>query len=300
MKILTGALFVRGTRQIQSMYKAIILADSVSPNRRRLITWELTYPRSLLAEMNTHRVFSRNTASSRAIPTDRFLAALSHDPYIPTWTLNQSGMQGKSMADTITIEKANALWLEGRDRMMELAEDLQELRVHKQDVNRILEPWMWVTQIVSSTDYIGFFHQRCHEAAHPGFQVIAKMAREVMEKSIPRVLEYNHWHLPYISDQERLEYTGHSTPATLIPISVARLARASYTKQGEIYTLERDKQRHDDLVSQNPMHASPLEHVATPLQNPFEHSGNFLGWKQYRKFFANDHVETPLYDGPIR
>ena len=56
-------------------YSARILLDSLSPSGARLTTMEVRYPRFIHSEMMTHRVFSRNAASSRAIPIKKMIAA---------------------------------------------------------------------------------------------------------------------------------------------------------------------------------------------------------------------------------
>ena len=50
-------------------YHAEVLIDSVNPAGQRLTTFVLRFPRFVLSEFNTHRMFSRNASSSRAIPT---------------------------------------------------------------------------------------------------------------------------------------------------------------------------------------------------------------------------------------
>jgi hypothetical protein len=50
-----------------------ILADSISPDGVRLTTLEVVMPRIVLAEFNTHRMLSRNSASSRAIPIEKMI-----------------------------------------------------------------------------------------------------------------------------------------------------------------------------------------------------------------------------------
>ena len=53
----------------ENLISAEIIADTYCEfTDERVTTMEVTMHRFVLAEFNTHRVFSRNSASSRAIP----------------------------------------------------------------------------------------------------------------------------------------------------------------------------------------------------------------------------------------
>ena len=67
------------------MIKAKIIADSINSKRCRLTSWVLEYPRFIHAEIMIHRVFSRNAASSRAIPTEKIIQNIIDDPAMPVW-----------------------------------------------------------------------------------------------------------------------------------------------------------------------------------------------------------------------
>ncbi|MGH9160931.1 MAG: FAD-dependent thymidylate synthase, partial [Vicinamibacteraceae bacterium] len=159
-------------------YRADVLLDSVSPAGCRLTTFVLTYPRFVHAELLTHRVFSRNSSSSRAIPVRKLLEQVAAEPVVPVWWgKNQPGMQARAELEPAQQEEARRLWLEARDQAVAIAGKFTALGGHKQIVNRLLEPWMWITVILSGTTYENFFGLRCHLDAQPELRTLAEMMR---------------------------------------------------------------------------------------------------------------------------
>jgi thymidylate synthase ThyX len=258
-----------------------VLADSINiANDRRLTTLEVTIHRFVLAEFNTHRVFSRNSASSRAIPVEKMLQRVRENPAMPVhWGMNQSGMQAENeLVDTSTVEH---VWLQARDAAIEHVEWLLDLGLHKQLANRLLEPWMWQTIIVTSTEWSNFFALRCHKDAQPEIRVAAEAMRQAMEDSEPEPINVHGWHLPLIYPEDREELSTMD----LLKVSAGRCARVSYLTHDGRRDLQADIDLHDRLVSSG--HMSPLEHQASAAFLPVE-SGNLIGWMQYRKRIANE------------
>lgn len=270
------------------MYSAKILLDSTFAGVR-LTTMELTFPRKVLAEFNTHRVFSRNSASSRAIPIETMLRNVRENPYIPTkWTRNGKGMQGHGLiTDPKEVEQCRAKWLKARDRAVESAEDLLALGVHKQTTNRLLEPFLWHTVIVTSTEWDNFFHQRSHSAADPDIEIPATKALNEYIFHEPTKLQFGEWHMPLLPDQHELG--REFTRGDMVKISVARCARVSYlTHDGK-----RDPSKDLDLFERLTKggHMSPFEHVARAggFHERANHRSNFRApWVQYRKLMDNE------------
>lgn len=179
------------------MISVKILADSISPLGKRLVTREWKYPRNIHAEVLTHKMLSRNSASSRAIPTDKLVQSVIDDPFVPKYIgANQRGMQAGDELDENQKKMARALWLTGRDSAVETARQLLALGIHKQVVNRIIEPWMWITVIVSATENENLWGLRCHKDAEPHFQELAYMDRDAVMASTPRQLKDGQWHTP--------------------------------------------------------------------------------------------------------
>ena len=178
-------------------YGARIEKDSVSPDGARIITYEVTIPRIVLAEFNTHCMLARNSASSRAIPVKKMIAAVTEDPYIPeVWGSNKKGMQAGDEVSKDVQTRAKAEWLRARDYAVEQANALLAFGIHKQLTNRLLEPWLWHTIIVTATEWNNFEHLRNNAQAHPAIAVPAAMMQELREESEPTTLgydEYSFW-----------------------------------------------------------------------------------------------------------
>ena len=264
-------------------YQAKVLCDSASPAGHRLTTFVVTFPRFILAEFNTHRMLSRNAASSRAIPVTKRINAVREDPFIPEeFGRNQAGMQAGDPLDGDNLVMARAAWLDASSVAIEYASRLSKLGAHKQLANRLLEPFSWVTVVVSATDWNNFFNLRCHPDAQPEFQKIARQMREALSASTPVLKAPGEWHLPFIEsrdvDEVREAYNG--TLSALPHISSARCARVSYLTHDGKRSLAEDVSLHDRLLSAG--HMSPFEHPARCMLNA-KREGNFTGWLQYRK-----------------
>lgn len=266
-------------------YNAKILKDSQPLYGTRLTTMEVTFPRIVLAEFNTHRTFSRNSASSRAIPVEKQIKKIEEDPFIPIhWGKNQKGMQAEKEVDDDVKDLANKEWLEARDNAVANVRYLLGVGIHKQITNRLLEPFMWQTVIVTATEWENFFGLRCNKDAQPEIRKIADMMQDLYQSSIPQEVGDSDWHMPLVDEAElRMPSTD---PMFWQRVSVGRCARVSYlTHDGR-----RDPLADIELAArlQESGHMSPFEHVATPLQNSNAYCGNFKGWMQYRKQIVNE------------
>ena len=272
------------------MISAEIVADSVSPQGVRLTTMQLIYPRFIHAEYMTHRVFSRNASSSRAIPVKRLIGAAVMAPaFFEKVTLNQPGMQGDVEVSPEVAEQFYAEWCELADIAAGYARrwsDPEGMNIHKQHVNRVMEPWHHIKVVHTATDMDNFFELRDHPDAQPEIAVLAKKMKRALSESIPCQLEPGQWHLPYVTEKEaKSEYIF-----TLLKVSAARCARVSYMKHdGSNSTVEEDCALHDALVGSKPMHLSPTEHqsLATSGAVAPALSSNLRGWVQYRKMLEN-------------
>lgn len=257
-------------------YQAEVLLDSVGPTGQRLTTFVLRFPRFVLSEFNTHRMFSRNASSSRAIPTTRLMQQLRDDPVEPvSWGRNQAGMQAREELAEAEARAAASVWHEARESALHHAERLRALGVHKQVVNRLLEPWMWASVIVSSTTYDNFFALRCHPDAQPEIKQVADLMRAAYAASTPTPRAAGEWHLPFVQGPEDL-----ALPLDVQKkVAVARAARVSYLNHQGKRDIDADITLHDRLLAAG--HWSPFEHAAMAADaiGPFN---NFSGWQAYR------------------
>lgn len=269
---------------------AEIVADSVSSEGIRLTTVQCMYPKFIHGEVMTHRRFSRNASSSRAIPVERMIEDIERDTAVPVfWGKNQPGMQARVELTDEEKRLAKIAWTVSRDNSIATARWMHRIGAHKQITNRILEPYMHIRTLITSTNWGNFMALRRHADAQPEIKALADCIHAAMEASDPNPVERGQWHLPYVLEEDRLG----CRITDLIQISVARCARVSYlTHDGKPTTIAEDMALYDRLVRNHPIHASPAEHQATPdvkfvtdgsWCNPNDH-GNLVGWRQYRKY----------------
>lgn len=290
--------------------RAKIIADSISEAGDRLTTFELQFHRFILAEMNTHRLFSRNSASSRAVPVHKQIERVETDPALPVaYMYNQPGMQASEPMTPEDEAEAEKIILDIRDAVVDGVKKLNELGpidpetgkalgLHKQWANRYLEPFQWHTAIISSTEWENFFAQRAtvkSPLGQPEIRAVTDLMVPLLEESVPQLLTEGQWHLPYIQDDE-----WDLDVEVLKELSAARCARVSYLTHDGKRSPEADMKLFERLAGARPPHASPLEHVATPDPENFSYVelkdesgeivwkgrtprlGNFIGWSQLR------------------
>lgn len=317
-------------------YQATILADSISPDGVRLTTLWVTFPRFLLAEFNTHRALSRNSNSSRAIPPERQISAVLSNPFVPeTFNKRVKGMGVGEALGHDDARDAREAWLQASWQAAKHAEILMGLDCDKSRINRLLEPFLWHSAVITATEWSNFFALRTALTAQPEFQVIAKLMREAMEQSEPRRLDYGWWHLPGLRRDELAficEVREKLIPEALAAeieiwkrVSAGRLARwTSYDRTDEESNTA-SEQRCEKLISS--FHMSPLEHQARPFSRNewisaeynqqqereraalydelpneeslrmFEFRGNLRGWVQFRKEIPNEHDASLATEG---
>ena len=306
---------------------AKVIADSVTTSGERLTTFQLKYPRFIHAEFMTHRTFSRNASSSRAIPVKRQIEAILEDPAMPVhWGKNQRGMQadGEHSADVVIKPEYHpqgeyagstetglicdgpvSAWHEALENAVAVARAFDEAGYHKQVVNRILEPFAHINVVVTASYYGNFFALRRHADAQPEIKVLADVMWEALSASDPAKLEPRDWHLPYVSDEDIYGILQRNAIPTagipidpwtmmMIKVSVARCARVSYmTHDGARPTVDADMALYDRLVGSVPLHASPAEHQARVQEVPDPlMCGNLSpAWMQYRKTLPHENAE---------
>jgi hypothetical protein len=274
------------------MISARVIADSIAPNRVRLTTVEATFNRYILAEVNTYREWSRNSASSRAIPVEKVMRQVWNDPATPIhWGKNQRGMQARAELTGWRRWLARKMFLAARVPILVIVWMLTKLRLHKQVANRLLEPWVWHTAIISSTNWQNMFGQRDHEDAQPEFRQLARCIKAAIAGSVPREVSWGDWHLPYIVPEDYAEAASLTRDEAsdwfpdVVFMSVSRCAAVSYVRQNE------RNARKDIALSirlREGKHWSPFEHVAQATENHIRDSNFDAGWKQLRKFYMGE------------
>lgn len=288
------------------MIKAEILCDSVAPHGKRITTFLLKYPRFIHSELMTHRHFSRNASSSRAIPFRRLVKQTLQDMALPLeFRANRPGMQAGAKLSTFKQFLCKAAWVASGYVVSGFALLLHQLGAHKQYVNRLLEPWSHITVVVTSTEYDNFFALRYHHDAQPEIHELARQMWNLYQASTPRALDFGDWHLPFIGAHDRLEVAKEFNPISdkktyfnvLCMVSAARCARTSYLNHDKKNPhLADDLNLFIKLSGAVPKHMSPTEHSATPAINEQVQSGNFTGWIQFRKLIKDEVVRD--FKGP--
>jgi thymidylate synthase ThyX len=298
---------------------AKIIADSISSGVR-ITTMELNYHRFIHSEFMTHRMFSRNASSSRAIPVDKMIKQVEDNPAMPIhWGKNQPGMQANEECDNLVrlswdyysdcerIGSKEQAWEEAADFAASAARRFSLEGYHKQIVNRLVEPFQYIKVIVTATEWENFFKLRMHPYAQPEMMELARCMKEAMDNSLPVTLSSGEWHLPYV----RRECFGVYELKDAIKCSVARCARVSYLNHdNSTPDVAKDIALADILLESG--HMSPFEHQATPMPecqykdreeydlewvDGITHqdrlyilwSGNFRGFLQYRQMLCTQH-----------
>jgi len=301
----------------KELITARVLADSVSPHGDRMTTMEIEYPRFILAELNTHRMLSKNSASSRAIPVKAMHQHMTENPARPVhWGKNQPGMQAKEELVGMDLTDVQFMWQRAQQDAMHWAQQMSERAgLHKQVANRITEPWMTMKTVISGTEWRNFFWLRAHADAQPEIHELATKMWDAYNQSVPQLLQPDEWHLPYVkshrlSSGELIYLDATDTPITTEQariISASCCAQVSYRKSDDSY--EKAHKIFRQLIESQPCHASPVEHQATPMdldsidkydpecwQDGVTHvsrngdlwSGNLRGWIQFRKLIPGE------------
>ena len=320
---------------------AKVIADSISEAGHRITTFEVEYPRFIHGELMTHRILSKNSSSSRAIPINKMLDQIEYNMAVPIyWGKNKSGMQAVEEVDDLSKNNAEIMWKgcfwKAKDTVSWLSDD----GLHKQVTNRLTEPFQMMKVVITGTDWGNFFNLRIHPDAQPEICMLAYKMYESMVHSKPQLLKEGQWHFPYVNSAksdaldsmgnryEDLEYyVGDFNFLSLedaIKYSAASCASVSYRTEG--MTLEKADKIFDMLINAEVIHASPFEHLATPIveywskqgdtfdvfinkelsrnvprfqktwQEGITHSrkdgklcsGNLTGWVQYRHLLPNN------------
>ena len=303
---------------------AKIIADSVSAAGKRVTTYELNYPRFIHSEFLTHRLFSRNAASSRAIPVPKMINNIRENTAKPVhWGAHQKGMQADDECynsvenDSNTFGFGEEFSQPSREEAWDLARNdaifhanaFHEAGYHKQIVNRLLEPFQFIKVVCTATEYDNFFWLRSHKDAQPEIRELSNCMYKASQESEPTFLRIGEWHVPYVntfraSDGDAiLEYIVGNIGVSLedaLKVSSSCCAQVSYRLTDN--SLEKAEMLYSLLVDAKPVHASPFEHQCTPIDCEADldtegvtgytnglgyNSGNFFGFIQHRQLIDN-------------
>lgn len=270
---------------------ARVICDSIFDDWR-VTTLEADINRFVLAELNTHRLisrpeadaplfmeeFSRNSASSRAIPVHKQLDRITENPAFPlSWPAEQKGMQGGEELTGEDLRIVQTAWKQARTNAVIAATAATQAGLHKSVTNRLIEPFMWHKVVITATNWQGFWDQRLDENAQPEIRAAAEAMKAAYDASVPSPLAFGMWHLPYINtddiraveeylqaDPTLVGPSKHTVTRTLVAVSTARCARTSYLTQDGKRDIAEDVALYERLCAASPVHYSPAEHPCTP------------------------------------
>lgn len=294
---------------------ARIVADSVNAAGNRITTFELEYHRYIHGEVMTHRLFSRNAMSSRAVPIKKMIKQVKNSPATPIhWGKNQSGMQAKEeCSNPVLLDCDGIIYKYERDEawsyiascVADFAESFEVAGYHKQIVNRLLEPFQMMKTVLTATEFENFFWLRLDADAQPEIQELAKCMYEAMKESEPELLSAGEWHTPYVEHQ-RCQVTGdlhyvsevqgsdekdnsvakYLSKEEAISVSSSCCAQVSYRNIDNTY--DKAMSVYERLgVGGSKIHASPFEHPATPMRKTFAEDCDEAGYE----VFGDNHTE---------
>lgn len=297
--------------------KVELIQSSVTEGGTRIDTFILEYPRAIHSQLLTHRVFSKNSSSTRAVPIPKVIEQIEQDPAKFIWTHNQSGMQGSVVTDPTLIDMANTSHNTLFDVVKQFAELMNRkpedggLGLHKQNVGRYLEPFQNIRVCLTSTEWENWDWLRIDPDAQPEIRELATKIKEARDSTVSLFLLPGEWHVPFVDRKPingRMTYWVESEEVSLteaINISMSCCAQTSYRK------LDVTKEKAEDMIPKlfggRKVHASPSEHQATPMdvvKDPFDPdswqkgithvdrkgnlwSGNFRHWIQNRQLIPN-------------
>ena len=311
-------------------YPRIVLAEVVT---HRKVYDNFGECDTVTSDRTTTDDMSKNSASSRAIPLWKMIQKVWTDPYVPDrFSAAGKGMQGAGWLVDGSDALARRSWLAASDDaiahalMMTTTADADDIfnwvpglhralyarvrpaeqpsvGVHKQDVNRLLEPWAWVTQVLTADQFgwNNFYGLRCDAAAHPAFQRVARMLYLRHRESSPEPLRYGQWHLPFVDLADRKDFVwlpevGADLPDP-IQFSAARTGWVSYENHDKDGTPDQMRNTFKRFLGGTPKHGSPVEHQATPVDERQPEAvpslrSNLRGWVQARKLVRDERIDV--------
>jgi hypothetical protein len=257
----------------------VIKASVNAYTGQEIVTFELDYPRFIHAEIMTHRMFSRNAQSSRAVPVSKTLEVNQEWVKPVQWGKNKSGMSAGEELDGVSLESAKALWDCAAKEAFVFSKRLADVGLHKQWSNRLTEPFSRIKVVVTATEWDNFFWLRDDpDAAQPEIVELARKMQTAYTDADFIALHADQWHLPYIetrttlNEQQYFDSDGRVLSLEdALKISASCCAQVSYRKLDD--SKEKAIEIFNRLFSGPKPHLSPVEHQAMCFDGDWFGSG---------------------------
>lgn len=260
---------------------ARVLNKSVAPDGTVITSFELEYSRMIHSELMTHKMFSRNAASSRAIPVAKTIESVRNSPAMPVeWGKNKAGMQADGEIDD--PEAAKWMWIQAAKQAADRAEQMAAMGLHKQVVNRVLEPYVFMKTVLTATEYDNFYWLRDHPDADPTIHELARCMKEATESVHATPLFPGEWHFAYVDTDVGFSHATYRIGDEEIDLETAKkidaacCAQVSFRKLDT--TIAKALEIYERLAGSVPVHASPFEHSATPMQEKYFEISDKIGF----------------------
>lgn len=269
-----------------------IQASQCATTGQRIDTLICEYPRAIHAQLMTHRVFSKNSSSTRAIPLQKAIEQVNDNPAEYIWTQSQAGMQGKVITDPVQLMAAQEVFAQAMTDAIESAEILVDVHgIHKQNAGRLLEPFQNIKIVLTATEWENWDWLRDDPAAQGEIAELARKIKVAREEADVMELQPGEWHVPFVERERNpegvmryftksFEHTGTTTlsvdAAKLISMSVC--AQTSYRNAD--YSLEKAIDMRGKLLDGEKVHASPSEHQAMAILESDDKYPELLNWPE--------------------
>lgn len=265
-----------------------IQASICASTGARIDTLICEYPRVIHSQLMTHRVFSKNSSSTRAIPLEKAIEQINADPAEYIWTQNQAGMQGEVFTDPSKLHDLEEVFHTAKENAMYMAHKLLTLGAHKQNAGRLLEPFQNIKIVLTSTEWENWDWLRIDGAAQGEIAELARAIKKARDEAEPMMLKEGELHVPFV-ERERSAGTGdliYSIPAPgkdiwftaeqALKVSASVCAQTSYRNSD--YSLEKAEKMYEMLTGSDHIHASPFEHQALTIPEFNQNDGRHSQW----------------------
>lgn len=313
---------------MKTKINAQIVAHSVNEQGDELISVLATFPRIILAEVNTHRMLSKNTSSSRAIPFAKMVESVQNDTFIPiAWQKAHSGMQGTEYFEGENVESLKQDWLRAREQAISSAKFLTETGATKQLCNRLLEPFMWTTMLITGSreGWDNFFNLRCPDYIDKGISVkskkelinlfpelsekseqywrdinvgqaeihimdLAEKIYDAVNESTPKVLKAGEWHIPFrdkINRNNHFFSFSHENYEKRFEELSVQISVAMAARTSYTVVGEEKEINYEAMIG---LHDRLLAQEP-PHSSPLEHCARAMSEEEYYNFIKGERVD---------